>query len=222
MRGVEAFVNERKTVVFFGDSNTHGSMPMHHLDDVRRYPCNERWSGIVAGSLGLGWQVHEEGLPGRTTVHDDPIEGSHLRGISSVPVIMGTHTPIDVVVLALGVNDLKARFSVGPADIAGSIESVVRAIRASSATPGLTLPRIIIVSPPPILETGCLGTYFMGGRQKSELLPSHLRTTADRCDAGFIEAGAHVRSSEVDGIHWDADQQSLFAEVIVDALVNVK
>ncbi len=28
----------RKSLVCFGDSNTYGSMPMSHFEDIRRYP----------------------------------------------------------------------------------------------------------------------------------------------------------------------------------------
>ena len=34
----------------------------------------------MANALGDDWTLIEEGLPGRTTVHDDPIEGIHLNG----------------------------------------------------------------------------------------------------------------------------------------------
>ena len=59
----------------FGDSNTHGSIPMLHRDDSRRFGPDERWPGVLRRELGAGWTVIEEGLPGRTTLHDDPIEG---------------------------------------------------------------------------------------------------------------------------------------------------
>ena len=50
----------------------------------------------------------EEGLPGRTTVHPDPVEGECTRTASRVlPAILESHLPIDLVVLMLGTNDLK-------------------------------------------------------------------------------------------------------------------
>ena len=50
--------------------------------------------------------VIEEGLNGRTTVWDDPIEGYKSGKEYLIPCIE-THKPIDIVVLWLGTNDLK-------------------------------------------------------------------------------------------------------------------
>ena len=109
---------DERVLVCFGDSNTHGSPPSTGEAEPR-YGPDVRWPGVLAGALGPGWRVHEEGLPGRTTVHPDPVEGGHLSGLAALPMVLGTHSPIDVLVIMLGTNDLKARFAVGPADIAG-------------------------------------------------------------------------------------------------------
>ena len=68
-------------LVCFGDSNTHGSAPMKDPDDIHRFGLRERWTSLLAIDLGPRWSVLEEGLPGRTTVHPDPIEGAHMSGI---------------------------------------------------------------------------------------------------------------------------------------------
>ena len=46
---------------------------METLEDMHRFGPAERWPGVLAAELGAGWLVREEGLPGRTTVHPDPI-----------------------------------------------------------------------------------------------------------------------------------------------------
>lgn len=61
-----------RSVLCYGDSNTHGQIPGGTPLD--RYRPSERWPGIMAKELGHGWHVIEEGLSGRTTVRDDPIE----------------------------------------------------------------------------------------------------------------------------------------------------
>ncbi len=67
-----------KTVLAYGDSNTWGAATVARPDD--RYAYEERWPGVMAATLGGGWRVIEEGLPGRTTVHDDPVEGAYMNG----------------------------------------------------------------------------------------------------------------------------------------------
>ena len=209
----------QSVLVCFGDSNTYGSMPMRHLEDIRRYPPRERWTEMLADMLGPAWRVHAEGLPGRTTVHADPIEGAHLSGRAAVPIVVGSHSPIDVLVLMLGVNDFKTRFSVTASDIAASVETLVAAIRFWSDAPGRRVPEILVVAPPPILETGCLAGMYEAGRSKSISLGRLLRQSAERLHTRFIDAGKHIESSEIDGIHLAADQQMPLALAIRDEMV---
>ena len=162
--------------------------------------------------------MHEEGLPGRTTVHPDPVEGGHLSGLAALPMVLGTHSPIDVLVIMLGSNDLKARFAVGPADIAGSIEVLVHAGRAFCTSTGRPVPRILLVAPASIIEVGESGEMFAGGAEKSRRLGPVLRATADRLGVDFLDAGAHVRTSAVDGVHLDPDAHRALGEAVAAAV----
>ncbi|MEM7461801.1 MAG: hydrolase, partial [Pseudomonadota bacterium] len=100
---------------------------MRRDDDKRRLEYERRWTGVAANLLGSGWRVVEEGLPGRTTVHDDPIEGRHKNGLSALPMVLESHRPIDMLVIMLGTNDLKTRFSLTAGDIACSEGKLVEA-----------------------------------------------------------------------------------------------
>jgi lysophospholipase L1-like esterase len=79
--------------------------------------------------------VISEGLPGRTTVHDDLVEGGKRSGLEVLPAILPSHAPLDLMLLMLGTNDLKPRFSVTAAEIARSIERLV--VEARNIMPGL-------------------------------------------------------------------------------------
>ena len=140
---------DERVLVCFGDSNTHGSPPWTGVP-APRYGPDVRWPGVLAVALGPSWRVHEEGLPGRTTVHPDPVEGGHLSGLAALPVVLGTHSPIDVLVIMLGTNDLKTRFAVGPAEIATSAERLVSAGRAFCTATGRPVPRILLIAPAPV------------------------------------------------------------------------
>ena len=59
-----------KTILCFGDSNTWGHNPV----DGKRFGWDVRWPGVLAGLLGSDYHVVEEGLGGRTTAFNDPIE----------------------------------------------------------------------------------------------------------------------------------------------------
>ena len=81
--------------------------------------------------LGKDWTVIAEGLPGRTTVHADPIEGRHMDGSAYLLPCLRSHRPLDAVAIMLGTNDLKRRFGVTPLDIANSVGALLAIVRQS-------------------------------------------------------------------------------------------
>jgi hypothetical protein len=146
--------------------------------------------------------VIAEGHPGRTTVHDDPVEGAHRNGLTVLPALLESHKPVDAVLMMLGTNDLKERFSVNACDIALSLERLVRVIRARAAGPGGMAPGVLLVAPPPILEVGCLAEMFAGGAAKSASWLPRSRRGGRRNGVPWLDAGAGVKVSPIDGIHY--------------------
>jgi lysophospholipase L1-like esterase len=208
-----------RTILCYGDSNTHGTMPMPDLGSMGRYDRQTRWPGQLAARLP-DWQVIEEGLPGRTTVHDDPIEGAHRNGLAVLPAILESHRPIDVVILMLGTNDLKQRFSVNALDIALSLEKLVLAIRGSGCGPDGAAPGVILVAPPPILEVQDLGVMFAGGQAKSHDLGPRLAALARALEVPFVDAGSLIGVSEIDGIHYDEPAMAALAQAFAQAVTD--
>ena len=80
----------------------------------------------MAARLGSGVELIEEALSGRTTDLDDhqiDLPSAHLRGATFngaklLPAIVASHLPLDLVIIMLGTNDLKARFKRSPQNIA--------------------------------------------------------------------------------------------------------
>lgn len=202
----------------FGDSNTYGAIPTLARTGRHRFASDRRWPGVMRKALGNGWEVLEEGHPGRTTVHEDPIEGLHKSGIKALPVLLETHMPLDAIVLALGTNDLKHRFSLTPNDVADSIEVLVRLIQRSEAGDGGVAPKVLVVAPPPLLEVDWFGQMFLGGAEKSKHLGRLFREAAKRSGAAFLDAGAVIESSTVDGIHFDSDAHRVLGTEIAKAV----
>lgn len=206
-----------RTLLLYGDSNTHGTMAMPALGDAGRFARDERWAGRLARLLP-DWEVIAEGHPGRTTLHDDPVEGPHRNGLAVLPAVLESHRPVDVVLLMLGTNDLKARFSVGATDIALSLERLVRAILLSGTGPEGRAPGVLLVAPPPIRETGCLAAMFAGGEAKSRALGAEVAAVAARLGVPFLDAGTLVAVSPIDGIHYDAGANPVLAEAFAAAI----
>jgi len=86
--------------------------------------------------LGDEYRVVEEGLSGRTTVWNDPIEGDHKNGRTYLRPCLESHSPVDLVTLMLGTNDLKARFGSSASDIAQGAASLAEIVMRSGCGPG--------------------------------------------------------------------------------------
>ena len=207
-----------RVILCYGDSNTHGTKPMTRLEDLDRFGPAERWPGVLASELGAGWRVIEEGLPGRTTVHPDPVAGAHRAGWRCCRRRSESHRPVDLVVLMLGTNDLKLRFQVPPVEIAASAERLALSVRHSCCGPDAGAPALLLVCPPPVLETGCLAEIFEGGAAKSTRLPGFYATVAARQGAAFLDAGAVIASSPLDGVHFDASEHAELGQAVARAV----
>lgn len=203
-----------RTVVVFGDSNSYGTPAVRAFGDWGRFAPAERWPGVMRQALGPDWILIEEALPGRTTVHDDPIEGAHRNGLKALPVVLGSHRPIDLVIISLGTNDLKTRFSVTPEDIAGSVGVLVDTVRASPAGPRGEAPAVLAISPAVIAEVGFLGGMFRGGAEKSQALGAAMADMARVRGVALLDAAPLIVSDPIDGIHLTADQHAILGRAV--------
>ena len=75
-----------------------------------------RWPGVMARALGPNFQVIEEGLCGRTTMFDDPEEDGR-NGLAYFAPCLRSHAPLDLVIISLGCNDVKAGFAATPGNL---------------------------------------------------------------------------------------------------------
>lgn len=207
-----------RTVLVYGDSNSHGTAPMPTLMDMRRFGPEERWPGVMAARLGPGWRLIEEALPGRTTVHPDPVSGVHKNGLAVLPAVLESHAPIDLVILMLGTNDLKARFALPPVEIAVGVEQLVRHVRQGFTGPGGGPPAVLLVCPPAVIEAGCLGEVFAGAEPKSRRLAPFYAEVAARWGAAFFDAGTVIGPSPVDGVHFEAEDHRRLGAAIAEVV----
>ncbi len=202
-----------KTVLCYGDSNTFGHATVDRPDG--RYAPDERWPGVLAAALGSGWLVIAEGLGGRTTVSDDPIEGAEKNGRTYLTPCLDSHRPLDVVVIMLGTNDLKARFNKTPWEIAAGVGVLVDVVKAAKAGRKEGVPEILVVSPPPTSDS--FPTYaemFIGAAPKSHRLAAEYQRMAAERGVHFFDAGSVIKSSPVDGIHFDPEAQATLGKAI--------
>jgi lysophospholipase L1-like esterase len=195
------------TILCYGDSNTWGYDPI----TLRRFDRNTRWPGVLRTALGSEYEVIEEGLGGRTTIWDDPIEG-HKNGATYLPPCLQSHQPLDLVIVMLGTNDLKHRFGLLAEDIGRSLQTLCEHVTKSTCGHNNRPPRLLIVSPVPFapLAGTALARMFTGGEEKSRELTNYYREVARVLGADFFDAGTCATASPLDAIHLNADaHQSL-------------
>ncbi len=205
-----------KTILCFGDSNTWGCAPLASLDTITRYGPDVRWGGVLRAALGDGYWVVEEGLNGRTTVWADPIEGEYKSGKSYLTACLESHAPLDLVAILLGTNDLKHRFGLSAWDIASGAGVLVQMIKSSAFGPNGAAPRVLLICPPPVAKLTLFADMLEGAAEKSRQMARCYSAIAGLYHCDFLDAGQHIVSSDVDGIHLDPDQQQKLGRVVAE------
>lgn len=214
-----------KTVLCFGDSNTWGYDPDASAGSPfpRRHPPATRWTGVLARELGPEWRVIEEGQNGRTTVFVDPFIPCRV-GRDYLPAALESHKPLDVVVLMLGTNDLKAVNAAPASQIAEGAAVLARMILASDAGLETRPPKLLLMAPPAIGDVAGLTDgeeKFAGAEAKSRRLPElYLRhSRVLRC--GFLNAQEFTQPSPADGVHLDAANHLALGRVVAEAVAGL-
>lgn len=197
-----------RSILCFGDSNTYGARP-----EGGRYGHEDRWPRILQQLLGDRWYVVEEGLNGRTTVQEDHVE-IDKNGLRHLPVAIASHRPLDLIVIALGVNDLKARFDVSPEFVADGVARLARFALESLCGPGEVAPQVLVISPPPLARLSGFAELFAGGTEKSKRLADLYRDRAAKLGVRFLDGGSVVTLSDADGIHLVAEDHKKLAAAV--------
>ncbi|MGH2971529.1 MAG: SGNH/GDSL hydrolase family protein [Gaiellaceae bacterium] len=203
-------MNER-VVLCFGDSNTYGWIP----GGLGRFARDVRWPGVLAAELGDGWHVIEEGLPGRTTVFDDPFRPGAMNGRAYLQPCLLTHEPVDVLVIFLGTNDLDPRYTVTADEIARGVAVLARVSATTRYRVG-TPPRVLAVGLPRLAPE-----WYPGIAAKIEALPAALRAMADAEGFDVLELHELVAYSDVDGSHLDESAHRAVGEAVMQRIVSM-
>ena len=198
-----------KTVLCFGDSNTWGYSPV----DGIRYPPDIRWTGVLQKSLGADYRIIEEGLNGRTTfINED--ERPLRSGSDVLPILLESHRPLDLVVIMLGTNDLKHDFDLSAEQIADGARQVCRSVIDCEYLVD-NPPEILLISPTHVeLMTEEEQGLFIGAIDKSRELAEHYQVVAENLGIHFLDASKIVVKTDLDGVHWDAEQHHDFGKAL--------
>lgn len=207
----------KKRIVCFGDSNTWGYIPV----TGQRYDENTRWPARLQGMLGYeNYTVVEEGLTGRTTVFDDPFD-PELNGLKTMPAILRTAAPIDMLVFMLGTNDFQSNIPAGnPISTARAVQYMLEtACSLNLNRPGEKM-KILLISPIEITEDRLTfkenDVTDQTSIENSRKLGKHLRIVAEQLGVEFLDAAQYIKPGKVDGVHLDEAGHSKMAELVYE------
>lgn len=196
-------------ILVYSDSLSWGIIPTTRL----RQPFDSRWPGVLEIALaerGHSVRVIEDCLNGRRTVWDDPFKPGR-NGLAGLAQRIEVNSPLSLVLLMLGTNDFQSMHPHTAGHAAQGIATLVNAIRQAPIEPGMPVPPILVIAPPPILvPRGPIAAKFAGAAEKCVGLAEAYRVISCELGCHFFDAASVTSASAVDGIHLDADQhQSL-------------
>lgn len=190
----------------------------------KRLEFDQRWPGVMENQLNVlkrKVRVIEDCLNGRRTVWDDPFKPGR-NGLEGLAQRVEIHSPLALVILMLGTNDFQSMHPHNAWHSAQGIAALVAAIRQAPIEPGMPVPPVLIVAPPPIdVPKGPIAAKFAGGEHKCTGLAGAYREAATLFDCHFFDAGSVTSASRVDGIHLDADQHLLLGKAMVAVVTTL-
>ena len=156
----------------------------------------------------------EEGLNGRTTILDDPFRADR-NGATFLPLLLESHSPVDILILMLGINDILQNSAVTVHDAARGVATLIDLTEVTCVRLGLTLPQILLVAPPLVMqqleENKLCGSV---NTSKTHDFSEQYRAIATDQKCAFFDASQVVLVSKIDGIYLDADgHQKLGVEI---------
>ena len=210
-----------KKIICFGDSNTHG----YNSKTMGRFSEEERWPKLLQKFLGEEYDVVEEGLEGRTACFEDPLfEG--LCGLKYIYPCIMTHKPVDLLIIMLGTNDVKERFSSTPENVTKGIERLVQ--KALDSTIAFrNKPNVLLICPPPINpgydKTDVYGEMCDGCVEKSRALAALYKKAAELKGIHFIDAGSieGIDMYPYDHMHLSLDAHKNLAKYLANKIPEI-
>lgn len=210
-----------RTLLVFGDSNSHGTPPIVTPGEYFRFDAETRWPQVMARALGPDWTVVEEGLPGRTTQFDDPIMGAHMNGQTGLRIALESHGQIDLLVIMLGTNDAKTHFNPTPERIVAGLAGLINIALSEPMQTRHDGFDILVICPPPVEEVGPIAGEFIGGAAVSAGLAPVLAAHCAARDVAFFDAGTVIEVSQQDGVHFEPESHHALGAAVARVVLEL-
>lgn len=208
-----------KTILAYGDSLTFGA----DAETQGRHRYEDRWPTVLEGGLSGRARVIAEGLGGRTTVFDDYSAASDRNGATVLPTLLASHSPLDLVIIFLGTNDLKVYLNGTAFGAAMGVKRLVEIVRSHPYGNGYAVPQVVIVSPPLTVPTRHvdLSPMFAPRADEAKLFATYYSRIATELGVGYFDAATVAVATPIDGVHLDAGNTRAIGEGLVPVVKSV-
>jgi lysophospholipase L1-like esterase len=207
-------------ILVYGDSLSWGIIP----NTRRRLEFGARWPGVLEQALiarGRDVRVIEDCLNGRRTVWDDPFKAGR-NGLVGLAQRMEINSPLALVILMLGTNDLQSTHQNAAFHCAQGVMALVTAIRQAPIEPGMPVPPVLLLAPPSIgTSRGELVDKWFGAEARAVGLAPAYREAAAALGCQFFDAGAVVSACHEDGVHLGAEAHRKLGEALRDPVLGL-
>lgn len=197
-----------KKIICYGDSNTYGFNPKNGL----RFDENTRWTSLLQKILGNEYDVLEEGANNRTGIVNNP-DGFNYTSQRHFPKLLSKIKGADIIILAIGTNDLQFLFDISFKTFEKGIEALIQQARDSAN-------RVILV-PPVILSESVLKGYFKlqfdeTSISKSKKIGRIYKKLAGIYKCEIFDFNDFVKPSDIDGLHYDESSHEIIAQKLAE------
>ena len=197
-----------KTVLIYGDSNTWGQDSNNN-----RYPYEVRWVSKLQAELGSGYDILPAGLSGRVAGNHEQVEEAK-RGRNSFEVVFRQSFPVDLVIIALGSNDIKEKYNIPAEQITDDLLWYVQYIESVTDYNDKPMQsKVVFIVPPNFVYSK---TGFAGDEQKRQEVITSLQESA--YDTVILD---EVALSD-DGVHFSPEGHQQMAQAVYKKLKEIE
>lgn len=207
-----------KRILIYGDSYVFGKIP-----GGLRFDSATRFTGVTQSYLGSEYEIIEEGLRGRTISGENGFF-PHRDGLKQFDGIIGSHLPLDLVIIFLGTNDTNSSRKSSPEELVAPLIKYIRGVSWWAKHLGFPMPRIAVVIPPTIDEVAsdkAFKNIFSGSGEKILAMQKLIKQLADDNKVLTFDASKIVTVSQIDGIHLDAENNRLLGRALAQFIKEV-
>lgn len=207
-----------KQILIYGDSYVFGKIPRG-----LRYDPSTRFTGVMQNYLGSDYEIIEEGLRGRNLAGENGFF-PHRNGLTQFDGIIGSHLPLDLVFIFLGLNDTNSSRKSTPEEIVSPLIKYIRGVSWWSKHLGFPKPKICLVIPPTINEPNSINEYkniFNGSHEKILTIQKLIKQFAVDNKVLSFDASKVVTVSPIDGVHLDAENNRLLGRALAQFIKEV-